>query len=152
MTSGFAIPTHPLPHPSTRADVSPFKARQCSASQCLRVRPVCSMYTLAHLLQVMEYTTPFCWFSGTGSLGCTSMWQTMLSGQKATLMSGCVRILLTASERPLMYGRVTVVLGLLTSTSCLCTHVLLGLPLISVHGQACSDELNGRWKVNNIGD
>ena len=26
------------------------------------------MYTLGHPLQDMEYTTPFCWSSGTGSL------------------------------------------------------------------------------------
>ena len=43
-----------------------------------------------------------CWSNGTGSLGCTSMWWRVLSGWKTTLMSSCVRIHLTASERPLM--------------------------------------------------
>ena len=45
---------------------------------------------------------PPCWSSGTGSLGCTSMWWRVFSGQKTTLMANCVRIRLTASERPLM--------------------------------------------------
>ena len=88
---------------SVRADAatSPFfRACWCSASWCLRVGPVCPMYTLGHLLHGMEYTTPFCWSSGTVFLGCTSMWRRVPSGRKTTLMSSCVRIRLTASERP----------------------------------------------------
>ena len=107
---------------SARADATAssfLRACRCSASRCLRVRPVYPMYTLGHPLQGMQYTNPFCWSSGTGSLGCTSKWQRVLSERKTTLMSGCLRIRLTASERPLMYGRVTVGLGFLTSTSCL---------------------------------
>ena len=37
---------------------------------------------LGHPLQGMEYTTPFCWFSGTRSSRCTSMWWRVLIGQK----------------------------------------------------------------------
>ena len=46
---------------SARADAATssfFRALQCSASCCLRVWPVCSMYTLGNPLQGMEYTTP----------------------------------------------------------------------------------------------
>ena len=47
---------------SARADAatSPFfRARLCSASRCLRLRPVCPMYTLEHPSQGTLYTTPF---------------------------------------------------------------------------------------------
>ena len=61
---------------SARADAatSPlFRDHRCSASRCLRVWPICPMYTLGHPLQGIEYITHFRWSSGTGSLGCTSM-------------------------------------------------------------------------------
>ena len=98
---------------SVRANavISPFfRTHWCSTSWCLRVRPVCPMYILGHPLQGMEYRTSFSCCSGTGSLGCTSMWRKVLSGWKTTLMSSCVRIRLTALDRPLMYGRATVIL------------------------------------------
>ena len=91
---------------SVRADAatSPFfRARQCMLCQSMSEGLASlSNVHLGHPSQGMEYTTPFCWSSGTGYLGCTSMWRRVPSGRKTTLMSSCVRIRLTASERPLM--------------------------------------------------
>ena len=94
-----------------------FRTHPCSASQCFRLHPVWPMYFLGQPLHGTQYTTLFCSSMGTKFFGCTSMCQRVLSGRNTTWMSKGARIHLTASETPLMYGKVRVVLGLWSSLS-----------------------------------
>ena len=98
----------PVDHTCTaKADaaISPFwSARWCSLRWCFRVLPDCPMYTLGHSEQGIWYTMSLRWSMSTGSLGWTSWCLRVLCGRKATLMSRGPRILLTVSDRPLMYG------------------------------------------------
>ena len=119
---------------SAKADAatSPFwSACRCSLWLCFRVLPDCPTYTLGHSEQGIWYTTPLRWSMGTGSLGWTSWCLRVLCGRKGTLMSSGPRILLTVSDRPLMYGRVRLVLRSLGHLSL----VLAGYCCVSASGE-----------------